>query len=203
MKKPIILPIPSIPCLHAIYAHFAERATQHMVTSGEVQPQVFFLYVPSGAQKPSSMAAMDPASTHHFFASPDGRGALGQLIRQLFDPIADVHSELVSSLPFQPNLVVVLSEVWYVEGGKDETAKQALNDIVSSGLPVSEHPDRREAISIQFYSERGMLVGLLPVTRHDPEPATVEFQHLIVDMKASGRLAMHDEDDDAPPQTIH
>lgn len=107
---------------------------------GEVSPTILSCRFINGKLRAAKMVAVEP------FATVQDKDRAAAVIQALI-------------LRPQVDVVCFITETWYVgfphPGSRKptEAERQAIHDIVRSGIPPSEHPDRREAVNFVFYTK--------------------------------------------------
>lgn len=103
--------MPSAETLEAVYTHMANRACEIVRTTGELEPQIFFLSVDVDAKEPAAMVVIDPGSVRECFSTPEAAAAMDTLLKRAFEPGEILLEQIAQQLEEPVNLIVQINEV--------------------------------------------------------------------------------------------
>lgn len=151
----------SAESIQKVYTHFATRACEVLASQKSLAPQLFIAEIQVESGEMMGLTGISQETMNSLLSNPEGKECLGRLIEDIMDPSSDVHQQIQQSSQINPNIAILINEVWYVQGSDPESEAQALNKSIST------HPQRKEGIFVAVYSDRGLASGLSSIERDE------------------------------------
>lgn len=143
--------------ISVLYEVFARRAVEAFNETKQILPQLAVVKLGTEPGTLADAVFVDPRMVNEMQKNGHRKDLLMRFVRIVLDERlhnALQETPLLSALPFRPDLIVHVSEVWTINS-------KAPNP---DGIEPKDHPDRGEAILVVLHTREQSYGGISPIT---------------------------------------
>lgn len=181
--------------LEAVYATLVPRAVAAFNSNGDFPPELYVVTLEPDEGHIEAIAALPPALTMQLQANEQSKDTMMAFIAALLVEHSPMRKGILNAGLPRPDVVVHLTEAWCVKG--------AGNRDVTSG-PLSEHPERGEALFVAIHTAFGTHSWTMPVAPQSRQIELIAFADSNVQF--GGRMQLSEwlaEGSDGPGPAAH
>jgi hypothetical protein len=143
--------------LKRLHDNFADSAIPFCNQGEGLAPEILVLFVGEDGDI-ERMFRLSPNAMQHFMSSSEGKEELAEAMRGFLNPEHELHRGVRDLHGFAPNAVIQVTEAWLVKvtcANAKSLAEVEHGHV--DGVPVSEHPARREVLLIAVHTREASI----------------------------------------------